>query len=215
MKSIAISTAAILLASSLFSCNKKKDPPVPNPTPSYANYGKLKVGNYWIYQQYKVNLDGTESSTSVHDSCYIEKDTIINGMQYFKVVRPTDFSNGISFQKDSLHYIVDAERGIIFSSEDFSSNFSVRHILSGMDTVCKVVRFMSDQNTTITTPSGTYSTSCSRELYSMFPGFQTLGASRAINTRYAQNIGIVSEGLPFFLSNPISIERRLVRYHVN
>jgi len=74
---------------------------------------------------------------------------------------------------------------------------------------------MADKNLTMTTLAGTFTTSNANEIYSMYPNWTFAGNPRNKHTRYAENIGIVIEALPFFASSPNYIERRLVRYHLN
>lgn len=49
----------------------------------------------------------------------------------------------------------------------------------------------------------------------MYPKWSSKGNLRHVDTRYAENVGIVSETLPFFVNNPNYIQRRLVRYKLN
>ena len=96
-----------LVSTAIYSCKKKKtDPP---PATVYANYAQLKVGNYWVYEQFEIDLAGNAASKNIFDSCYVEKDTMINAKSYFKVVKPNQNSisqKDILFLRDSLHYIV-------------------------------------------------------------------------------------------------------------
>ena len=67
----------------------------------------------------------------------------------------------------------------------------------------------------VTTSAGTFTTLNTKETSFIFPNYATFTNLRYGNTRYAENVGIVIETLPFFLSSHNYIERRLVRYHLN
>lgn len=191
------------------------------PTPVvYDNYTQLKVGNYWIYQRFDVDSSGTSTPTSIFDSCYIEKDTLIAGFTYYKMVRPAPYPpmQSVFLVKDSLHYLVEAGGNILFSSIDFFNIFQDTYITAGgtpSDTVCRILKKMTEKNLVVSTPNGVFQTSNCQAQYLMYPNWAFAGALRLMNTRFAKDVGIVTETLPFFASNPDYIERRLVRYHLN
>jgi len=54
----------------------------------YPDFAMLKVGNYWIYQYFDIDSLGNATATNTYDSCYVEKDTTINGKTYFKIYKP-------------------------------------------------------------------------------------------------------------------------------
>jgi len=204
-----------------YSCKKdKKEEPAPTPI-TYPNYSQLKVGNYWIYQLFNVDSLGNSTPTNDYDSCFIEKDTIINGYTYFKMLKPEN-GNGpnyyTSFIRDSLHYLVNSKGQKLFSSIDSLSildTYYFSYYYNVLDTVCKVVSKMTNRNNAVNTPAGTFITLNYNETYYMYPHYTSGGNPRYKNTRYAENIGIVIETLPFYTGYPIYVERRLVRYHLN
>lgn len=221
MKQKTLFLAVVLMTAMIYSCKKDKDtePTTPTPTTTYPNFSQLKVGNYWVYEQFDIDATGNATSKNTFDSCYVEKDTIINSKTYLKIVKPKPYftnQNDISFQKDSLHYIVNSNGEILFSSQDFSTIFESSYLMDGPnDTVCQIIKQMADKNLTVTTLAGTFTTSNAKEKYSMYPNWTSAGNPRNKHTRYAENIGIIIETLPFFASSPNYIERRLVRYHLN
>jgi len=218
MKQKTIFLSVALMTTMIYSCKKDKDPTT-TPSITYPNFSQLKVGNYWVYEQFDIDATGNATSKNIFDSCYVEKDTIINSKTYFKMVKPNPYSTNqsdISFQKDSLHYIVNSNGKILFSSKDFSTIFESSYFLAGPnDTVCQIVKQMADNNLTVSTLAGTFATSNAKEIYSMYPNWASVCNPRNKHTRYAENMGIVIETLPFFASSPNYIERRLVRYHFN
>jgi hypothetical protein len=197
----------------------KKDivaPPLPEFPINYLNYSQLKVGNYWIYQRYNINEFGEAQATQVFDSCYVSNDTIINGMTYYRIVRPgTVYANMGTYWRDSLHYIVNSSGDKLFSSTDFSSTFSSNYIVVGLgDTVAHQTLKMEDKDFTVSTPAGVFVTSNARITYHLYPGYDDFGTELRAHARYAENIGLVLESALPFLGSLSTHERRLVRYHL-
>jgi len=118
--------------------------PTPTHTITYPNFSQLKVGNYWVYEQFDIDATGNATSKNTFDSCYVEKDTIINSKTYLKIVKPKPYftnQNDISFQKDSLHYFVNCNGKILFSSQDFSTIFESSYIIAEL-----MIRYVKSSN---------------------------------------------------------------------
>lgn len=210
---------SFLMITFLYSC-KKEESADPAQSVTYPDYSQLKVGNYWIYQRSDVDKDGNETLTNIYDSCYVEKDTIINGKTYAKVFRPaTDKSVSYSFLRDSLQYIIDSYGVIVFSSKNVSDDLVVRYNINEgteKDTIRKITLSMSDSVDSIQTPSGKYKTVNANVKYVTYPKYVSseVPNPRYLTIRYVKNIGIVRETLPFYMISPNTVERRLVRYYV-
>lgn len=211
MKPIAFVAAALISVLCIVSCQKDEDVVV------YPDFTQLRVGNYWIYERYTLDSLGNASPTGIVDSCYVEKDTLIQGKTYFKVVRPmiAGLTYDDTFVRDSLHYLVNAQGQILFSSQNFADTFDAYYITSGpADTVCRVIVKMADPNLAVSVPAGQFSTHSFKMSYQMYPNWSYNGSIRNMDTRYAEHVGIVSQTLPFFAGNPNYQQRRLIRYHV-
>ena len=212
---LAASCAVLLICS----CEKddQDDNQVTPPPIVYDNYSQLRVGNYWIYQRFEVDSLGNGTPTSVYDSCYVEKDTLINNQVYFKVYRPQPASpnQSYSYLRDSLHYTVNPLGEIVFSSLDFTTIFQDQYFINGIDTMHRYTTRMADQNLLVSTPAGNLVTSNFKKNYEMFGGMAVNGLNRPINTRYTKDVGMVTETLIFFSAQTTYFERRLVSYHLN
>lgn len=225
MKISKIITVISVTALCVYACKKDKKTEEQLPTPltastpaSYDNYSALKIGNYWIYQQFKIDTLGNVTPQNIYDSCYVEKDTLIRGRTFFKVYTPHIIYN-YTYMNDSLHYIIDKTGAILFSSIDFNSTFYTYYATnSPNDSIYKLTGKMADKDLAVSVPAGSFVTSNFKRTYDFYPNWRPYGnisKTRISNTRFAKNIGIISETMPFFLSNPNYSERRLIRYHVN
>ncbi len=205
MKKINLSILLVLILSTACKKKAKEETQI-----TYKNYGQLKVGNYWVYERYEIDTNGTATPMGIIDTCRIEKDTIINGKQYFKYVRPpfVGFDRN-TYLRDSLHYIVDHKGRKVFSSENFNQVFQT---FSYVD--YDLQEWMTDIDSNFTTPLGTFKTINFQLIFTLVPQLQFNGNPRFMNTRYAENIGIISETLPLFYANPNYKERRLIDYHL-
>jgi hypothetical protein len=205
MKKINLLILVLLVLSTACKKKKKEETQVTD-----KNYGQLKVGNYWVYERFEIDTNGTATPMGVVDTCRIEKDTIINGKQYFKYVRPSfPGLDQNTYLRDSLHYIVDQTGRKVFSSEDFNKVFR-----TFITTDYELQEWMTDIDYNFTTPLGTFKTINFQMIYTMVPQLQFFGSQRYMSTRYAENIGIVSETLPLFYTSPIVRERRLIDFHL-
>lgn len=199
----------------VISCNKENK----ITSKIYPNYSQLKVGNSWIYQRFNFDSLGIDTATNIFDSCYVEKDTIINGKTYFKLIKPVAYYysgyDNYQFLRDSLDCIVNSNGQIIFSSENTSLTFYTKYEIFGIiDTMYKVTRKMDDTAIFIETPSGNYNALNSKITIFAYPNFALSANPRFINNMYVENIGLVLETIPFFACCLEYTERRLVRYHI-
>jgi hypothetical protein len=202
----------------LLSCKKDKEEPICIPsTPAQThNYGKLAVGNYWIYERYKVDTSGIATPTGIYDSCYVTKDTLINGKTFFEMYRPNSYGTFYSYLRDSSSFILDNYNRIQFAANDFSTIFRTTYPTAGStDTIARAVFKMNNQDSVVTTPAGNFTTSNFQVVNYMYLAWTNYYTIRYSNTCYADNIGIVVETLYIIYTDPNSYERRLVRFHVN
>jgi hypothetical protein len=207
-----LALAAIALLT--FSCKEQNE----DQPETWPDYGRLQTGNYWIYEHYTVDTLQNATPTGIFDSCYVEKDTLINNKNYAKLVKPWSWGQDDRkenwFLRDSMHYIVDHTGKIRFSSEDFSTvfvtHYSIRPPLG--DTLYKATVKMDDKDLLISLPAGDYITCNYKTVYDFSPDFVVPVNPRISHMRYSKDIGLVQETLAIFASMPTTTERRLVRY---
>jgi len=194
----------------------KSEPPV-----TYPDYGRLQIGNYWIYQRFVVDSTGNVTPTDVFDSCYVEKDTLIHGNNFAKITKPWPWGSSqkkaYEYLRDSLHYLVDPSGRVRFSSEDYTTTFYSYFSIKpdDGDTVYRSTVKMDDKDLLISTPAGDFTTSNYKTTYKLYPPYNIYSILRYSHKRYVKDVGLVVETLPIFASVPTTTERRLVRYFLN
>jgi hypothetical protein len=192
MKTTLVSILVLTLLIAFAGCKKEKPQP---PIQSFPDYAKLSPGNYWIYQRFNVEPNGSETALNEYDSAYVEKDTMIRGFTYHKyVTRYVDYSYP-SYLRDSLHYLVDEKGQIQFSSEDFSTVFQKHTRLDGntKDTMYTFEMQMKNKDAVVNTPAGSFVTSDYCTTFNLYPPYDEHAKTMTQHRRYAKDIGIVDE----------------------
>lgn len=201
----------------VYSC-KKDTESTETPTPvTYTSYSNLKIGNYWVYE--RLNHDsvgGMYTQLNLFDSSYVEKDTVINGNTYYKLMQinypyTNDYVAG--YLRDSLNFTVTSAGNIVFAAQNFADTFYTHYFVQPVaDTICYNFLKMADDNLSTTVPAGVFITKNYKTTYVMWPHNATGGILRFIDCRYAKDIGLVAQTLPFFALPLNYTLRKLLRY---
>lgn len=146
------SFAALFCIVLLSSCKKDNDKPTPEPTPT-PEYAALKVGNYWVYETYFTDAQGSTTITEYYDSTFIEKDTLINGKTYYKKVVQSPMMSSISFWREENGVLVD-QLGKALPSEAGVINRNL--VVIGNDTLAETISTLLPDETTINVPAGIF-----------------------------------------------------------
>lgn len=206
--------------------DKIETPNLPDPLQEKHKYYPLEVGNFWVYKLFEIDNLSNEIELNQTDSCFIAKDTIIRGIKYYKLSEPNiDHSRKYTFIRDSADYIINSFGQKLFSEikmnellyETFITIRDSTHEdpIAKIDTVCKVERRMDQIPLQTITPAGIFNTLNSKEVFEFYPNWSYSGKSRSKSKKYANEVGIVLETLPFVMSNTKYTERRLIRFHLN
>lgn len=219
MKNLILTLCTITL---LMSCKKDETPAIIDPV-DFPVYGNLKVGNYWAYQHFLIDTNRVATPLDKFDTCYVEKDTVIDGYLYYKMIRPRLAPARkyiVYYWREYQGNIYDTAGVIRFSSEDFTTLFDTDvHYsdASQTDTSYVTTSKMVDKDKLVTTPAGEFVTLNYQTKYVMgawWHGWHG-GENRYSDKRFAKDIGIVTETLDIYSSVPTYTERRLVSYGNN
>jgi hypothetical protein len=203
----------LALAAGISSCKKDDTEPAQpqNPPATAGDYTKLAIGNYWVYENVNVDTDGVVTPmTNTPDSIYISGDTVIGGNTYF-VRRGTFYGNpSTGFVRDSSGYIVNEQGHCEFTLINPGT------VLWTQTTpgIYEMEGALQNNTEVVSTPAGTFTCYDLRGTVTLYPPYDQWGSPRYTHHYYAFGIGKVKE-VQFFVSSPSTIERRLVRYHVN
>ncbi len=120
---------AVILSIVFAACKTDDNNLAPIPEDSVLDYFPLAVGNYWLYQFSSCDSTWENCDSLRVDSNYVSKDTLINGLIYFKLEGKKLVGSAPVFLRDSLDYIVDSDGHIIFSNTDFTSKLSEEFVI--------------------------------------------------------------------------------------
>jgi hypothetical protein len=204
----------IMALSFLSSCKKDDD------TIAKVSYLPLKVGNYWIYQEFLIDTSGIETTNSIIDSVIINRDTIINLNKYYVFVgtfHPFIYrDNIIDILRDSSGYIVNQHGTVQFAENDFTDNIAYRaviNIYNNNDTLLVTSFQMEKINNTITVPAGTFEVLNYKGTVVTSMNTPGIKWPRYTNSYYAKGVGKIVY-THFYVLSPVIYEKRLIRYHV-
>ncbi|TNE81652.1 MAG: hypothetical protein EP332_03230 [Bacteroidetes bacterium] len=208
----------LVFALALFLVQCKKDnSPVSDPAPeSPSAYHPMKTGNYWIYQWYKVDMQGNAIDQNFSDSVYIAGDTLINGEKYW-VRRGKYFGSSYEYAthwRDSASYLVDEFGRIQFSNTNFTDTlFSA--ILGNNQIYQWQMMVKDDKNTEV--PAGSFATfNYQTTLQDLHKPLPCGGYTKKSDKQFAKGVGIVRHTFSYMSDPACTVyEARLVRYKLN
>ncbi|MBN2746174.1 MAG: hypothetical protein JXR34_05560 [Bacteroidales bacterium] len=215
---------ALALTIALFTSCKKDNNDDTNqetPNPVTKNYFPLKIGNYWVYEQYKIDTLGVATSTNQIDSVIITRDTVINNNTYFVMEgRNYPFNGGnwgiVEISRDSSGYLVNPDGFILLAPNRIGDTLATRvQLYGGNDTMFILYGYMEQPTTPVTVQAGTFDVidfKVSTVYYQPLPPGTT--NPRYSHNMFAENVGRVLTSY-FFSSSSNHFERRLIRYHVD
>ncbi|MCX6304350.1 MAG: hypothetical protein NT040_05235 [Bacteroidetes bacterium] len=210
MKNLAVIIIAVLVVVAV-SCKKDTENNVVVTKPDYF---QLKVGNSWIYQSYYVDTNGVATPTGDFDSAYVEKDTVIRGFTYHKILEnPYVLSWGqYSFYlRDSSGYLVNNHGYILASYVNFTDILEVD--TSNPLLYTGYVK-MTGKDSVFTLAGTTVESITSRKQVVPSPPNTENLPVRYTYEVYGKGVGKMKSHTFFFMGG-MAIESRLMRYNVH
>jgi hypothetical protein len=193
-----------------FSCKKTSNETTSTATPDYY---QLKVGNYWIYQNYTIDTNGVVTAGKLFDSAHIEKDTIIRGYTYYKLWENELLLNPTQtpiYQRDSSGFLVSNLGCKVCSDNDFKDTLEID---TNNLNIFKGYVKMTGKDSVVTVPAGSFqSITCRMRVVPTQPNDPH--PVRYIYDVYGKNIGRIKSHNFYYIGGQ-QIEIRLVRYKVN
>ena len=194
-----------LLTILLTGCKKDNSETVLKPI-SEPDYLQLEIGNYWVYEWYHLDQDGNESFDGTIDSCIIIGDTSINGYQYFK--QHYTYLPHTVYLRDSSGYLIDLRGKVLFSTHDFTNIIREDTIGPGL---AIATYMMTDNDTAITVPYGTYSVIDFKGTISALDP-QSSHGTQYVHYFYADGLGMIKSSVYYYSAPSLRTGKRLTNF---
>ena len=152
------------------------------------------------------------------DSIVVERDTLINGHQYFVlegINYPFNAGNWgtIDMLRDSAGYIVTPEGNIRFAINNFTDILAEKTEVIQEDTLYSLTYKMETVDYSLTVPAGSFEVLNFKGTVFSYKDLSGIDNPRYLNNFYAKGVGKVLQTY-FYLSSPKISEKRLIRYHL-
>ncbi|MBD78765.1 MAG: hypothetical protein CL840_07585 [Crocinitomicaceae bacterium] len=218
-KVLALSSLIVLS----FSCKKDEEiteNPNCEPELKVQDYMPMAVGNYWVYQQYRIDSNRVEEKMGQVDSMKITRIEKIRGNEYF-VFEGTNSPYGnfdgsiIHMLRDSNGYLVNQSGDILMSVKNFTDTLDKGSDNNDIYSYYHKMRGESQVNI-----AGAVETVINYQVDRIFnkPFSDELGTEAVVsNNYYAKGRGKVMDDYYYmadYITNKRIIERRLIRYHI-
>lgn len=176
-----------------------------------ADFVPIHTGNYWVYNTYMIDTLGKDSLLSV-DSVSISGTKLIDGIEYFVLDETHGFGSAEPYSRlirDSSGYLLYGNGEIGFSTVNFTDTLRILVEEGISRATYKMERTPED----ITVPAGTFKC-LNYKVHVKFDPFLNFWKHPDIYCNYyAPGIGKV-KSTAFYVSKPYTLERRLVRFHI-
>ncbi len=200
---------ATITIASLVSCNNKGNTADPIKQESVLAYYPLTVGNLWIYQTSSCDSTWENCDYTSIDTNIVAKDTLINGLTYFKIEGKKLVGSEPHFLRDSLDYIVDNYGKVRFSNKDFSTIFNEEFVISDNDTIYHWYYKMQEDPIVVELPFRTFT--CLDNKLSFFRKKENFEFEFNGHSFYSKGFGLVYE-TALFASSTGGMKRELIDY---
>ncbi len=206
-----------LFLSALAACQPDEDEvvaPLPPPAPQnleVAAFSNLAVGNYWVYQRYRVDSADNVVDVLTVDSIFISGDSVVNGETYFVVRRNGFAAFQTSLWRDSAGFVITDNHEVIFCADPLDQ-LIYTDVQGPVGVQLEYTVYSTPE--TITTEAGTFSTYKMQGEITSIGGFPELADWRRPRSYWAEDVGRVRY-YEFFAFNPLGNRYDLVRYEVN
>lgn len=200
----------------LFSCKKEDNPLEPQPTPEELAFNlALEIGNYWVYEHYRIDSGYIEVPMNRMDCTWVDRDTTINSFRYAILENKGHLISLANKQivRDSIGYLVNLSGEIFFSSTNFTDTLYRSITYFPDETILYVLTAkMEKPEQLVEVDAGSFE-ALNFKITIAFAQDLGGGSTQYLNAYYADSIGMVMDTYKY-ASTSSYYERRLVDYHV-
>jgi hypothetical protein len=215
MKMTVVFTLFIL---TVFSCNKTAEETKPE---SVTDYFPMKIGSYWVYQHYRVDLNGNSTKLPLVDSIVVANDTTINDKKYF-VFEGTDyFRKGKNWSilgifRDSSNCIVNQNGEVKFSLANFTDTLREAVLTYDSREYAQIIYKMIPSDIHVSVPAGKFKALNFRGTFMANTDFipSSIENPRYLNNFYSKGVGLVAKNY-FYFTGENTFEVKLARYNIH
>lgn len=213
MRRLLITTCIFMSLFAIWSCEDSNETTIP----SGKDYFPLKVGNYWVYQTFRIDTLGNEFlESSKNDTITIVNESIINGYKYYGIRDRHCLLNvnKIIYYRDSSDCIIDLNGKIILSTTNFTDTINIFTDQYFTNKYYTLSRKMEKTEEPITVPCETfYKVINAKQTLISNSKFRHVRNPRYLNSYYAPGVGHIISTYCYLLT-PEIYEERLVSYHI-
>lgn len=205
---IFFATAVVLVMSAMISCTKSSL----DKAEEASVYLPLEIGNYWVYNHYRIDGDGTETLLPQVDSIFIQRDTLIRGHRYWIMEEYNYPYSKKMIVRDSLKHMVNHKGEILFSETNFSDVLHSYYEIHQGDTLASIHFKMQQPDQQITVPAGVFNVlNYQGDLTRYYPDNSI---ESKLNNYYAPHVGKIISTYAFYGAHEMLIEKRLTHFYV-
>ena len=209
----------VLLALVVFACKKDDEVIIEPPAPAPV-YMPMEVGNYWVYQSFRIDSLG-ETPTDRFDSLVIIKDTMIRDHRYYiyEGTMHTIHWRTLRILRDSSGFYVNHHGDIFFTDQKGNGEVyyeKTDYMGDDADTSVYIKAYNEEVHQQITFPIGTFDVLNRINDYAIFPqntNFPDSLKYRKTNNYFIENIGQASYSVLYAMSG-LRFDKRLIRYRI-
>jgi hypothetical protein len=209
---------ALLLVFVFFMSCKKDDENNNQNSTKPTSYTPLSIGNYWVYENHKIEPNGNDSLLPGLDSIIVVRDTFIHGNTFLiaeGISQPLNHWKIELIARDSNSYLVDPNGRILFNPTNFTDSFNHQFQLAGNDTLYEQFYQLEPIGAPQQLPGGVFDSVLNFKGtvigYNQAPHIPN---PRYVHNLYAPGVGRILSSYFYFSSNQV-FEKRLLRYHIN
>ena len=214
MKKVMLITAISSVV--IFGCSKEElnEGALPSPGTQNIEYMPLAIGNYWVYNTYRIDTLGNETLYSSDDSAYVDRDTIIDGETYFIIEGDFNARHAVgSLLRNDGNNVLNLGGSITFTTNNLGSVYRNDTISIGGGEFIYMATWVNTSMSNISSPSGSFlcfdKETENTTTLSSYPW-----GTRRQHKYYSSGTGVVISQFYYF-SSPDFNESRLVRYNIN
>lgn len=180
------------------------------------DYYPMAIGNYWVYNYYEVDSNGDEILILENDTVIVVGDTLIKGMQFFKIserLYATSKEKRIVYRTLQESQISDENNEPLLSYNDFNTKLAEEIKYQDEELLYEKYLVIEPFEGTVQLPSGNFDDVINRKTVMTGHLLQMPINPRILNSYYANGVGQLTYEYAYSQQNGYFI-KKLVAYQI-